>query len=140
VSTSRQRRHIRSGLCALVCMITLSAAWAAGDMMHDHHDAKSKSKPPTGAEAAYLAENEAAMNVMMANMAAKPTGDIDRDFVAMMEPHHRGAIAMAESLLRYSKNEKLRQIAQDIVAKQQQEIVEMHLAIGDAPPAITTPK
>ena len=30
------------------------------------------------------AENEAAMSRMMSAMEAKPTGDIDRDFVAMM--------------------------------------------------------
>jgi hypothetical protein len=26
-------------------------------------------------------------------MAAKPTGDIDRDFIAMIAPDHQGAIA-----------------------------------------------
>jgi len=29
-------------------------------------------------------ENDAAMNKMIANMTVKPTGDVDRDFVAMM--------------------------------------------------------
>jgi hypothetical protein len=30
-------------------------------------------------------------------MAAKPMGDIDRDFVAMIAPDHEGAIAQIES-------------------------------------------
>src|SRR6476660_8581949 len=46
------------------------------------------------AEAPFLNENEAAMTKMMNDMSAKPTGDADRDFVAMMVPHHQGAIDM----------------------------------------------
>jgi uncharacterized protein (DUF305 family) len=43
------------------------------------------------AEQPFLSENDAAMNKMMADMTVKPTGDVDRDFVAMMVPHHQGA-------------------------------------------------
>jgi uncharacterized protein (DUF305 family) len=49
-----------------------------------------------GDEAAFLAENQAAMDKMMAAMMIKPSGDVDRDFVAMMVPHHQGAIDMAQ--------------------------------------------
>lgn len=82
------------------------------------------------AEASFLSENDAAMSTMMTNMAVKPTGDIDGDFVSMMVPHHQGAIDMARAELRYGKNEQLRRIAQEIVVEQQQEIVAMHLAVG----------
>ena len=34
---------------------------------------------------------------MMAAMTINPTGDVDRDFAAMMIPHHQGAIDMAQS-------------------------------------------
>jgi Domain of unknown function (DUF305) len=68
---------------------------------------------------------------MMNDMAAKPTGDIDRDFVAMMTPHHQGAIDMAVIELRYGKNEQLRRIAQEIIVDQMQEIAAMKLAIGE---------
>jgi uncharacterized protein (DUF305 family) len=81
-------------------------------------------------EAAYLATNDAAMTKMMNDMAVKPTGDIDHDFVAMMVPHHQGAIDMAQVLLRYGRNEQLRRIAQDIVVEQLQEIAAMHAASG----------
>jgi Domain of unknown function (DUF305) len=83
-------------------------------------------------EDAFLRENEAAMTKMMDGMAARPTGDIDRDFVAMMTPHHQGAIDMAVIELRYGKNEQLRRIAQEIVVDQMQEIAAMKLAIGEA--------
>ena len=45
---------------------------------------------PQAAKASFWADNEAAMNRMMSAMEIHPTGDIDRDFVAMMVPHHQG--------------------------------------------------
>src|ERR1700744_2531399 len=98
----------------------------------------------TAQERAFLAENEAAMTKMMNGMAAKPTGDVDRDFVAMMTPHHQGAIDMAFIELRYGKNEQLRRIAQEIVVDQMQEIAAIKLALGepatDTAPAPTQPQ
>ena len=91
-------------------------------------------------ETPFLSENDAAMSKMMADMTVKPTGDIDRDFVAMMVPHHRGAIDMAQALLRYGHNEQLRRLAQEIVVTQQQEIAAMRLALGDQlPPSVAAP-
>jgi len=91
---------------------------------------------PASPEAAFMAENAVAMDRMMAGMAVRPTGDIEQDFVAMMEPHHRGAIEMAQAELRHGHNEQLRRIAQEIIVEQQQEIAAMRLAIGrPLPPA-----
>ena len=84
-----------------------------------------------GNEQAFISENDAAMNKMMADMTVKPSGDVNRDFVHMMIPHHRGAIDMAKALLLHGDNEALRRIAQEIVITQQQEIVAMRLAIGE---------
>ena len=92
------------------------------------------------AEAPYLAENDAAMRKMMDGMTAKPTGDVDRDFVAMMVPHHQGAIDMALAVLRYGRNEQLKRLAQEIIVTQQQEIAAMRLAVGERlPPSIPSP-
>ena len=85
-------------------------------------------------EAPFLAENNAAMDTMMAGMAVKPTGDVDADFAAMMIPHHQGAIDMALAELRYGQNEQLRRIAQEIIVDQQQEIAAMRLALGQPLP------
>ena len=95
------------------------------------HDGHPQTTPAASEEAVFLRENEAAMDKMMSAMAVKPTGDIDRDFVAMMAPHHQGAIDMAVIELRYGKNETLRRIAQEIIIDQMQEIDAMKLAIGD---------
>ena len=82
-------------------------------------------------ERAFLTENAAAMNEMMADMTIKPTGDIDRDFVEMMVPHHQGAVEMAEAELKYGHNQRLRRLAQEIVANQQQEITTMQNAVSE---------
>ena len=95
--------------------------------------------PSPATEAPFIAENAAAMDKMMADMNVKPTGDVDRDFVAMMIPHHQGAIEMAQSFLRHGHNEQLRRMAQEIIVTQQQEIATMRLAIGQPlPPAAAT--
>jgi Domain of unknown function (DUF305) len=89
---------------------------------------------PPEAEAAYLAASGAAMAKMMQEMAPKPTGDVDRDFVATMVPHHQGAIDMAVAILRYGRNEQIKRLAQEIIVTQQQEIAAMRLAVGEPPP------
>ena len=83
------------------------------------------------AESPFVAESRAAMNSMMADMNVRPSADVDRDFAAMMIPHHQGAIDMAEAELRHGRNEQLRRIAQEIIVDQQQEIAAMHLALAD---------
>jgi uncharacterized protein (DUF305 family) len=91
-------------------------------------------------EAPFLSENEIVMTKMMADMAIKPTGDIDHDFVEMMVPHHQGAIDMAQAVLRHGHNEQLRRLAQEIIVTQQQEIAAMRLALGEPlPPSVASP-
>src|SRR5207244_3449409 len=87
-------------------------------------------------EAPFLARSNAAMTRMMAAMMKiKPSNDVDRDFVAMMVPHHQGAIDMAKVELGYGHNELLRGLAQEIIATQQQEIAAMRRALGEPLPA-----
>ena len=110
-----------------------------GAQQHAH----SGSRAPAAAtddEADFLAANDAAMNKMMADMTVAPTGDIDRDFVAMMVPHHQGAIDMALTILRFGKSEQLKRLAQEIIVTQQQEIAAMKLAVGEPlPPSLPAP-
>src|SRR5262249_45051840 len=48
----------------------------------------------SSAERSFLAQSDVAMTRMMSGMGMKSTGDVDRDFVDMMVPHHQGAIDM----------------------------------------------
>jgi hypothetical protein len=91
-------------------------------------------------EAPFLIESDAAMKKMMNDMAVKPTGDVDTDFVAMMVPHHQGAIDTALAVLRHGRNAQIRRLAQEIIVTQQQEIAAMRLAVGQPlPPSVLSP-
>jgi uncharacterized protein (DUF305 family) len=91
-------------------------------------------------EASFFAESDAAMKKMMDEMTVKPTGDVDADFVAMMVPHHQGAIDMAIAVLRYGRNAQIKRLAQEIIVTQQQEIAAMRLAVGERlPPSVPSP-
>jgi hypothetical protein len=93
-----------------------------------------------GSDQPYLTQAQAAMDRMMHGMMVRPTGDVDADFVAMMVPHHQGAIDMAVAELRFGRNEQLKRIAQEIIVDQQQEIAAMNLAIGaPLPPSAPVP-
>jgi uncharacterized protein (DUF305 family) len=85
------------------------------------------------ADAPFVALVSSAMSKMMAAMSSAPTGDADKDFVALMVPHHQGAIDMAQAELLYGRNVKLRRIAEEIIVTQEQEIVAMRLAVGQPP-------
>jgi uncharacterized protein (DUF305 family) len=73
-------------------------------------------------------------------MAVKPTGDVDHDFVAMMVPHHQGAIDMAQAELQYGQSPQLKTVAQEIIVDQVQEITLMRLALGEPlPQSVSSP-
>ncbi len=63
-------------------------------------------------------------------MAAPMTGDPDHDFVAMMIPHHQGAIDMAKPYLLSGKDPVLRRLAEEIIVTQAQEIEVMRLRLA----------
>lgn len=62
---------------------------------------------------------------MMQAMMVKPTGDADRDFVAMMIPHHQGAVEMAKIELQYGTDPALKKMAEQIIVSQESEIAFM---------------
>jgi uncharacterized protein (DUF305 family) len=63
-----------------------------------------------------------AMERMGKDMSITHSGDPDRDFAAMMIPHHQGAIDMAKAELQFGHDPVLRRLAQGIIVQQQQEI------------------
>jgi uncharacterized protein (DUF305 family) len=81
-------------------------------------------------ESAFMNQNKTVMDKMMQDMMVKPTGDVDRDFAAMMIPHHQGAIDMARIYLRYGHNAELKRLAKKIIVDQQREIKIMNKAVG----------
>lgn len=86
----------------------------------------------------FATDMAAAMEQMHHEMMVAPSGDPDRDFAAMMIPHHQGAIEMAQAQLRYGKDERLRRLAQGIIVEQRQEIAVMQAILAEkcAPPSV----
>jgi Domain of unknown function (DUF305) len=69
---------------------------------------------------------QAGMMVMMKDMESAPmTGDPDKDFLAMMIPHHEGAVEMARLVLIHGRDPLVRRLAEEIIASQTIEIQTM---------------
>ena len=82
--------------------------------------------PPSHQDQGAARQMMAAMDHMSQAMQATPmTGDPDHDFVAMMLPHHQGAVEMARIELRHGHDPQLHRLAEDIVAAQDREIALM---------------
>jgi Domain of unknown function (DUF305) len=121
----------RAGSALLIATLMLAACSDAPKSLADYIAALCATpfRSASPDEAPFLAENVSAMTKMMIDMGIRPSGDVDKDFVAMMTPHHQGAIDMAMAELRYGHNERLKRMAQEIVITQQQEIAAMRLAV-----------
>ena len=134
---------VAAGAIGVLTGIALLIAFAAKPQSLADYIAAICSAPfrsATAEEAPYLADNVSAMTKMMIDMGIRPSGDVDGDFVAMMVPHHQGAIEMAQAELRYGHNVRLRRMAQEIIVTQQQEIAAMRLALGQPlPPSVPAP-
>ncbi len=109
----------RSTLTALLLAATLAAGAALAQ--HAGHGAR----PASPAEPASTREFRAANDAMHKAMDIRFTGRADRDFIAGMIPHHEGAIAMAQVVLRHGTNPEVKQLANEIIAAQQKEIAWM---------------
>jgi uncharacterized protein (DUF305 family) len=88
----------------------------------------------------FAAGMDAGMARMMHDMhAGGYSGNPDADFLAMMIPHHEGAVEMARLVLIHGRDPATRRLAEDIIAGQTTEIAAMRrrLAIlrGSARPA-----
>ena len=76
-------------------------------------------------------EMDAGMRKMMEDMHAPGyTGNADVDFLAMMIPHHEGAVEMARLALIHGRDPLTRKLAEEIIASQTVEIDAMRRRIA----------
>jgi uncharacterized protein (DUF305 family) len=102
----------------------LNMTAASGESSQHHGAAASPQKPSTSPESNEFArELDRAMKKMMTEMHAPGySGNPDVDFLAMMIPHHQGAVDMARLALIYGKDPLARRLAEEIIASQTAEI------------------
>ena len=117
-------------LTAVLLLVVFIVSVSRAQMPHNHETAQA------GSFGALMAQ---AMERMHKDMAIAPSGDPDRDFAAMMIPHHQGAVDMAKVELQFGKNPVLRRLAEGIIVEQLQEIEVMQRELRQLPAAPKEP-
>lgn len=75
-------------------------------------------------------EMESIMNIMMEDMSSiEVTDNEDINFLRGMIPHHQGAVDVSKKILEYTKDEKIKEIANRIINAQEKEISDMNTMI-----------
>jgi uncharacterized protein (DUF305 family) len=98
---------------------------------HQHDTAESQNAPRSESSQLFVHQMDAGMKKMMNDMhAAGHSGNPDIDFLAMMIPHHEGAVEMARLLLIHGKDPLTRRLAEEIIASQTAEITAMKQRIA----------
>lgn len=105
-------------ICAMVALIACSQP--------DHFTMQHQLAAVPAARQGFAGEMEVSMQAMMKDMHAPGfTGNPDVDFLAMMIPHHQGAVEMARLALIYGNDPLTRRVAEEIIASQTVEIAAM---------------
>jgi uncharacterized protein (DUF305 family) len=71
------------------------------------------------------ADMQKLMSTMTENMKSmQMSGDVDKDFATMMIPHHQDGIDMAKLEIKHGMSDKMKKIAENVIADQTKEIEE----------------
>ncbi len=103
----------------LTLLMSLAAPVAAQHAPLGHSPNRSPQPGFTSAMHAAMAEMAKAMET------TPMTGDPDKDFLAMMIPHHEAAVEMARLVLVHGRDPLVRKLAEEIIAGQQAEVAAM---------------
>ena len=122
------KRLVAAGLLAFGC---LGVAHAQHPGAHVHGEPVTRAQYGKSFER-FAGEMNVGMEKMMSDMHTPGyTGDPDIDFLAMMIPHHEGAVDMARLVLQHGNDPVTRKLAEDIIASQRVEIEGMQRRLSD---------
>jgi uncharacterized protein (DUF305 family) len=106
----------------IVPVVVLASVLARAQVPHQHGLSDQVDRSSVASAASFDEMMHEAMTRMDSGMSIRHSGNPDRDFAAMMIPHHQGAIDMAKVELQYGRDPVLRRLAQGIIVEQQQEV------------------
>ena len=105
---------LKAGVLALVSASLLVSAGAS---------AQNRPPAPSAGDRAMMG---AMRSMIPVTAKTRPTGDVDRDFMTMMIPHHDAGIQMSEAQARLGKHAELRKMAAQDVTDQRKDNASMH--------------
>lgn len=114
---------VRLTLCALASgFLIVGPAWSEdkGAHMGGDHSATHQGSQNTSGSGQSM--DQAMKSGMDAMQKVPMSGDVDKDFAAMMRVHHQQAVAMAEIELRDGKSPELKSMARKMIKDQKKEI------------------
>ena len=116
---------MRSKLCG-ACLMGAIVFFGSVTLAMAQHGPGGHSGQGHGTSAPFTIGMQQSMAAMAKGMETAPmTSDPDQDFLAMMIPHHEGAVEMARLVLLHGRDPLVRRMAEDVIATQQSEIVAM---------------
>src|SRR6185369_17968782 len=127
----------KTGTIALAVLLVVSGSQAQAP--HQHEISPQGLQSLNVAAESFTSLMMQTMERMHKDMAIVPSGDPDRDFAAMMIPHHQGAVDMAKVELQFGTDPVLRRLAQAIIVEQLQEIEVMQRELRQIPAASKEP-
>lgn len=122
-----KKESIVVGIIGLFAGLLIAGATAVVAVNNDNHSMMEMMGMETNHSHQQEASNhgEMSMSEMTEQLKTKSGDDYDKAFIEMMIAHHEGAVAMAKLSPERAKHEEVKQLSEDIVEAQENEIADM---------------
>ncbi|MEI7709356.1 MAG: DUF305 domain-containing protein [bacterium] len=116
-----------AGIIIVNCMYSFHGSWNNYRNQEDRYSGNMMHKMSDGSMMNNVGMNnmDDMMQGMMSGLEGKTGDAFDKEFLAEMIAHHKGAVEMAQAVLKTSKRPELLKLATDIITAQTKEITMM---------------